>query len=254
MLPGEPGALAAPVATEPTRAVARVSIVIPVYNEQQLIREIVRRALDAPLPPGWEREVVIVDDGSDDGTTQLLGQTRFPENVRVFSSLINHGKGSALRAGFKLATGDIVLIQDGDLEYDPIENYQRLLEPFADPAVKVVYGSRFLERWYPEDMALANWSANLLLTGLARLLFGVRITDEATAFKVFRRELLDVLPLECRRFEFCPEFLAKVSKRGVRITEVPISYRGRNRLQGKKIRLSDGVQAVYTLLKWRLLP
>ena len=118
----------------------------------------------------------------------------------------------------------------------------------------MVYGSRFLERWYPQDMALANWSANWLLTGLARLLFGARITDEATAYKVFRRELLDGLQLECRRFEFCPEFLAKISKRGVRITEVPVSYRGRNRLQGKKIGVSDGIQAVYTLLKWRLLP
>ena len=236
------------------RAASTVSIVIPVYNEKQLIREIVSRALEAPLPESWQREIVIVDDGSDDGTTQLLAHAPFPENVRVFSSLVNHGKGSALRAGFKLATGDVILIQDGDLEYDPIENYARLLEPFADPAVEVVYGSRFLERWYPQDMALANWSANWLLTGLARLLFGARITDEATAYKVFRRELLNGLPLECRRFEFCPEFLAKISKRGVRITEVPVSYRGRNRLQGKKIGVWDGIQAVYTLLKWRLLP
>jgi dolichol-phosphate mannosyltransferase len=232
----------------------KVSIVLPVYNEKQLIGEIVRRALDAPLPPGWDREIVIVDDGSDDGTTQLLAHARFPPNVRVFNSLINHGKGSALRAGFKLATGDVLLIQDGDLEYDPIDNYHRLIEPFQRPEVTVVFGSRFLERWRPEDMAVANWFANKLLTWLARLLYGARITDEATGYKVFRRQVLDAIDLESRGFEFCPEFTAKVSKAGFRITEVPVSYRGRNRLQGKKIHMSDGIYAVYTLLKWRLRP
>jgi len=232
----------------------KLSIIIPVYNEKQLIAEIVRRALDAPLPPGWEREIVIVDDGSDDGTTQLLSHTRFPPNVRVFSSLVNHGKGSALRAGFKLAEGDVFLIQDGDLEYDPVTNYHRLTEPFEAPEVEVVYGSRFLDRWYPEDMALGNWLANKLLTWLARALYRARTTDEATAYKVFRRGVLDHIDLRCRGFEFCPEFTAKISKAGFRIDEVPVTYRGRNRLQGKKIRVSDGIQAVYTLLKWRFRP
>jgi dolichol-phosphate mannosyltransferase len=243
---------AAPSAPHDTPAhPTTLSIIIPVYNEKQLIVEIVRRALAAPLPAGWEREVVIVDDGSDDGTTQLLAHTGFPANVRVFSSLVNHGKGSALRAGFKLATGEVLLVQDGDLEYDPLENYGRLIEPFQDPGIAVVFGSRFLGCRYPEDMALANWLANKLLVWLVRLLYGIPITDEATGYKVFRRQVLASIHLECRGFEFCPEFTAKVSKAGFRITEVPVSYRGRNRLQGKKIRMSDGVRAAHTLLKWR---
>jgi glycosyltransferase involved in cell wall biosynthesis len=230
----------------------KVSVIIPVYNEKELIGEIVRRVLDAPLPAGWEREVVIVDDGSDDGTTHLLEKARFPEQVRVFNSLINHGKGAALRAGFKLATGDVLLIQDGDLEYDPIQNHAALLEPFANPWVEVVYGSRFLEQAYPEDMAFPNWVANKVLTWTVRLLYRARITDEATAYKVFRRGVLDGVELACTGFEFCPEFTAKVLRKGIEIHEVPVAYRGRNQMQGKKIRFRDGLVAIWTLVRHRV--
>ena len=231
----------------------KVSVIIPVYNEQELIGEIVRRVLAAPLPGGFEKEVVIVDDGSDDGTTHLLEKAQFPPEVRVFNTLINHGKGAALRAGFKIATGDVLLIQDGDLEYDPIANYPRLLEPFRKPEVEIVYGSRFLARAYPEDMAFRNFLANKLLTWTVRLLYGSRITDEATAYKVFRRGVLDRVELECTGFEFCPEFTAKVLRKRYRIHEVPVSYRGRNRMQGKKIRLRDGLVALLTLLRYRFV-
>lgn len=229
----------------------KLSVIIPVYNEKELIREIVHRVLQAPLPQGWEMEVVIVDDGSDDGTTHILESEKFPPQVKVFNSIINHGKGAALRAGFKIATGDVLLIQDGDLEYDPIENYPVLLKPFEKSEVKVVYGSRFLTRAYPEDMAFPNWLANKILTWTVRILYLAPITDEATAYKVFRSEVLRDVDLECTGFEFCPEFTAKILKKKYRIFEVPTSYKGRNQLQGKKIKFSDGIIAMITLLKWR---
>lgn len=229
----------------------KLSIIIPVYNEKELIGEIVRRVLDSPIPGDWSKEVVIVDDGSDDGTTHLLEHSAFPPEVTVFHSIINHGKGAALRAGFKIAKGDVFLIQDGDLEYDPMLNYPVLLEPFANADVKIVYGSRFLEHSYPEDMAFPNWVANKILTWTARILYGSRITDEATAYKVFRREVLDQIDLDCTGFEFCPEFTAKVLKKRFRIHEVPVTYKGRNQMQGKKIKMSDGFIAIFTLLKYR---
>jgi glycosyltransferase involved in cell wall biosynthesis len=229
----------------------KVSVIIPVYNEKELIGEIVRRVLEAPVPGEFEKEVVIVDDGSDDGTTHLLEKAHFPPQVRIFNTLINHGKGAALRAGFKIATGDVILIQDGDLEYDPIPNYPVLLAPFRDPRVEIVYGSRFLARAHPEDMAWRNFVANKILTWTVRLLYGSRITDEATAYKVFRREVLDRVELDCTGFEFCPEFTAKVLRRGYRIHEVPVTYKGRNQMQGKKIRVRDGLVAMLTLLRYR---
>jgi glycosyltransferase involved in cell wall biosynthesis len=231
----------------------KVSVIIPVYNEKELIGEIVRRVLAAPLPGGFEREVVIVDDGSDDGTTHLLEKAEFAPEVRVFNSIINHGKGAALRAGFKIATGDVLLIQDGDLEYDPIANHPLLLRPFVDPAVEIVYGSRFLARRHPEDMALRNFVANKILTWTTRLLYGSRLSDEATAYKVFRRSVLERVELDCTGFEFCPEFTAKALRQGYRIHEVPVSYKGRNQMQGKKIRFRDGLVAIWTLLKYRFV-
>jgi glycosyltransferase involved in cell wall biosynthesis len=226
----------------------KLSIIIPVYNEKQLIAEIVRRALEAPLPPGWEREIVIVDDGSDDGTTQLLAHGRFPPNVRVFSSLVNHGKGSALRVGFKLAEGDVFLIQDGDLEYDPVGNYHRLAEPFADESGRL---RQPLPRPFYRGHGPGDWLANKLLTWLARL-YRARTTDRPPPTRP-SGGVLDRIDLAAE-VRVLPEFTAKISKAGFRITEVPVTYRGRNRLQGKKIRVSDGVQAVYTLLRWRFRP
>jgi glycosyltransferase involved in cell wall biosynthesis len=230
----------------------KVSVVIPIYNEKTYIRELVRRVLDARLPDGFDREVVVVDDGSDDGTTQLLLNETFPPAVRVIASAKNRGKGAALAAGFAIADGDVVLVQDGDLEYDPLENYQRLLQPFADPAVRVVYGSRFLTTTYPRDMALPNWLANQLLSFTARLLYRSDITDEATGYKVLRRDVLDEIELTATGFAFCSELTAKLLKRGITIVEVPISYAARNILQGKKIAARDGLVALYTLARHRL--
>jgi glycosyltransferase involved in cell wall biosynthesis len=235
--------------------IQKVSVIIPVYNEALLIGEILRRVFQAPLPDGAELEVVVVDDGSTDSTLAAIEVvlTEHPEYRPRFirhTSLVNHGKGAALRAGFKLVTGDIIIIQDGDLEYSP-NDYPALLAPFRDPAVEVVYGTRFAGG-FPAGMRKANLLANLVLTASTRILYGQNITDEATGYKVFRRSVLDKFPLQARGFEFCPEFTGKAMMAGIRITEVPITYNPRGILEGKKIRARDGFTAIYWLAKVRL--
>jgi len=231
----------------------KVSVIIPVYNERALILEIVRRALAAELPDGVEREVLVIDDGSDDGTGRLLASAGFPATVRVYTSVLNHGKGAAVRTGFKIATGDVLLIQDGDLEYDPLENLYKLVEPFLDDSVDVVYGSRFLETTFPDGMAPQYWLANQILTLTTRALYRAPITDEATGYKVFRRRVIERLSLSSNGFEICPELTGKILRRGTRIVEVPVAYRGRNLLQGKKIRARHGFIAMFTLVRGRLV-
>lgn len=238
------------------RAGTTVSVVIPVYNEAPAVSEVLRRVCKASLPAGFDSEIVVVDDGSTDHTIETIEEFRlehpeYADRVRVHESLINHGKGAALRAGFKIAEGDIILVQDGDLEYSP-SDYASLLEPFADPAVQVVYGSRFFHG-APKGMKLPNLLANLILSFTTTLLYGQRITDEATGYKVFRRSVLDRFELSCRRFEFCPEFTGNVLKAGFRIHEVPIHYNPRGILEGKKIKASDGFVAIWWLLKVWLL-
>lgn len=230
----------------------KVSVIIPVYNEALAVSEVLRRVCKAPLPEGFESEVVVVDDGSTDHTIETIEEFKqehpeYAERVRVHESLINHGKGAALRAGFKMATGDILLVQDGDLEYSP-SDYPRLLEPFQDPKVHVVYGSRFFDG-LPGGMKLPNLLANVILSSTTTIFYGQRVTDEATGYKVFRRSVLDRFDLNCRRFEFCPEFTGNVLKAGYRIHEVPISYNPRGILEGKKIKASDGFIAIWWLLK-----
>jgi dolichol-phosphate mannosyltransferase len=232
----------------------KLSIIIPVYNEQVLIQEIIRRALLAHLPVGVSREVVVVDDGSSDGTGHAISTASLPSEVRVHSTALNHGKGAAVRAGFALATGDIFLIQDGDLEYDPLDNYHKLVAPFVDPAVDVVYGSRFLHARFPDGMAAPNWLANQVLTRTAAALYRTRLTDEATGYKVFRRRVLDRFDLTEDGFEFCPEFTAKALRSGHRIVEVPVDYRGRNLLQGKKVRARHFFTGVAALFHHRVSP
>jgi glycosyltransferase involved in cell wall biosynthesis len=207
--------------------------------------------MDAPLPDGCDREVVIVDDGSTDGTTQLLEQYKASPIVLVHHSVVNFGKGAAIRIGLAKATGAIILIQDGDLEYDP-NDYPKVLEPLVAGAATVVYGSRF--RGSLRGMKWANWLANKILTGTTNMLYGARITDEATAYKAFRASVLQSIRLVCLRFEFCPEVTAKVRRMGHKIHEVPISYNARGIDEGKKIRWQDGFQALWTLLKYRLAP
>ncbi len=232
----------------------KVSIIIPVYNEALAIREILTRVIKAPLPINFEKEIIIVDDGSTDTTMQLVEEVmkdhpEYKDIVKTHHSLINHGKGAALRAGFKIAKGEIILIQDGDLEYNP-KNYVDLLAPFENDSAEVVYGSRFMNGT-PKDMRLLNLIANYILTIATRVLYGQKITDEATGFKVFKRELLDRIDLKCRGFEFCPEFTAEIFKKKVRFKEVAIEYNARGILEGKKIKARDGFIAFWILIKKR---
>jgi glycosyltransferase involved in cell wall biosynthesis len=218
-----------------------------VYNEAPAVAELLRRVCKAPLPDSFEMEVVMVDDGSTDHTMATVREfmaehPEYADRLKIHESLINHGKGAALRAGFKIAAGEVILVQDGDLEYSP-SDYPKLLEPFRDPKVQVVYGSRFLNGM-PKGMKLRNLVANLVLSAATTILYGQRVTDEATGYKVFRRSVLDHFELSCRRFEFCPEFTGNVLKSGFRIHEIPISYEPRGILEGKKIKASDGFVAI----------
>lgn len=220
----------------------KVSIVIPVYNEFRTFDQVMDRVRRAPLPEGCAKEIVVIDDGSTDGILAV------PPDV-THRRIRHSGKGSAIRAGIALATGDILLIQDGDLEYDP-NDYARLLEPILSGAADIVYGSRFLGRQV--SMAWKNRLANRLLTLTANLLYRARLTDEATAYKAFRAAVLNEMHLVCRRFEFCPEVTAKARRLGFRIHEVPVSYNARGIADGKKIRARDGWEALWTLLRYRL--
>lgn len=227
----------------------KVTILIPVYNEVNVLPMVLDRVMKAELPAGCTKEIVIVDDGSTDGTTELL--ERYRDLVVVHHSVENFGKGAAIRIGLRKASGDIVLIQDGDLEYDP-RDYVAVLQPIVNGEAKVVYGSRF--QGDLKGMKFANWVANKLLTWTANLLYGCRITDEATAYKAFHVDVLNGMRLRCMRFEFCPEVTAKVRRMGHRIHEVPIRYNARGILEGKKIRWQDGFHAMWTLLKYRFTP
>jgi len=228
----------------------KISVIIPVYNEFQTFSQVLERVQRAPLPPGCTKEIIVVDDGSTDGTSHVLGEAARAGVVVAHHCIVNSGKGTALRVGIKLATGDVVLVQDGDLEYDP-DDYARVLEPIVNGDADVVYGSRFLGD--PAGMARKNRIANWILTLASNVLYGAHITDEATAYKAFRTPVVRNLHLECRRFEFCPEVTAKLRRLGYPIREVPIRYNARGIAEGKKIRASDGFEALWTLLKYRFV-
>ena len=228
----------------------KLSIIIPVYNEEQTIAEVIERVWAVNLGD-MEREVIIANDGSSDGTRRAIDSSRWIRDPRVksYDSPINLGKGAAVRLGLAFATGDILLVQDADLELDPNE-YGRLLAPILDGRADVVYGSRFLNP--STHVALRRRLANRFLTLLTNAMFGARLTDMETAYKVFRREVLERLRLRCVGFDFEPEVTAKVLRAGLRIVEVPIGYNPRREDEGKKIRWIDGVDAIYTLVKCRL--
>ena len=225
-------------------------MIIPVYNEAPYIREVIDRVRRAALPEGVAREVIVVDDGSTDGTAAALAAMDADPSLRVLHSAVNGGKGTAIRSGIASAFGDIVLIQDADLEYDP-EDHAALIAPIRDGRAAVVYGSRFLGSI--SDMRLANRIANLLLRWAVNLMYGSRLTDEATAYKAFRADVLREMRFSARRFEWCPEVTAKTLRRGHRIVEVPVRYRARSLAQGKKIRWWDLFHALWTLVRYRFV-
>jgi len=224
----------------------RLSVVIPVYNELGTIKEIVSRVQAVDL----EKEIIIVDDGSTDGTRELLQEiTLSHENIKVLYHDLNQGKGAALRTGFEGATGDIIIIQDADLEYDPRE-YPVLLEPILDGRADIVYGSRFLGGPH-RVLFFWHYLGNKFLTLLSNALTNLNLSDMETCYKVFRREVLSGIELKSNRFGFEPEFTAKVAKKGVRIYETPISYSGRTYAEGKKIGWKDGLKAIVAIIWFR---
>jgi glycosyltransferase involved in cell wall biosynthesis len=224
----------------------KLSVVIPVYNEVETIKEIISRVQAVDL----EKEVIIVDDGSTDGTREQLQEiSRAQKNVRVFYHDRNQGKGAALRTGFEVTTGDIVIIQDADLEYDPRE-YPVLLEPILDGRADIVYGSRFLGGPH-RVLFFWHYLGNKFLTLLSNTLTNLNLTDMETCYKVFRREVLNDIQLKSNRFGFEPEFTAKIAKKGFRIYETSISYSGRTYAEGKKIGWKDGVKAIFAIIWFR---
>ncbi|MBI4489889.1 MAG: glycosyltransferase family 2 protein [Deltaproteobacteria bacterium] len=222
-----------------------LTVVMPVFNEAETVLKVIDRVLSLEL----DLEVVVVDDGSSDGTRELLGNIDH-ERVRVVLHQKNMGKGAAVRTGFSHARGEIVTIQDADLELNPLE-IPRLLEPVVEGRADVVYGSRFLHGW--KHRTWVNAFANWFLSGLTNLLYGTRLKDMEACYKVFRVEWLWCFELKANRFDFEPEITAKFAKLGLRIVELPITYRPRDFTDGKKIHWKDGFQAVYTLLKYRFV-
>ena len=227
----------------------KLSIVMPAYNERHTIRTIVAAVLAVELP-GIEKELVIVDDGSKDGTRDILAELDGKNGVRVFLQPVNRGKGAAITRGFKGSTGDVVLVQDADLEYDPTE-YPILLGPILEGKADAVYGSRFLGTARGHRV-LYFWHSvgNKMLTLLSNAFTDLNLTDMETCYKVMKREVVSRLDLQSERFGIEPEITCKISRLGIRIYEVPISYNGRTYAEGKKIGLKDAFQAVWTILKY----
>lgn len=223
-----------------------LSIVIPCYNEKASIRTIVDKVREAPVA---HKEVIIVDDCSTDGTSEVLDTEIAPLVSKVIHQKQNGGKGAALHTGFAAATGDIVIIQDADMEYDPNE-YARVIEPICNDEADVVYGSRFAETKRYDDAYKQNIAANLFLTRLSNLFTGLKLTDMETCYKAFRREIIQSIELKEKRFGFEPEITAKLASRKVRMAEVPISYFPRKVEEGKKINWKDGVRAIYCIVKY----
>jgi len=232
----------------PIPAGFKLSVVIPVYNERQWIGEILKRVQAVPVP----KEIIIVDDCSTDGTRDFLRELE-AENVRIFYQPHNQGKGAALREGFRHATGDVVIVQDADLEYDPAE-YPRLIQPILENRADVVYGSRFIGQGH-RVLYFWHYVANKFLTTLSNMFTNLNLTDMETCYKVFRREVLASITLKSNRFGFEPEITAKVARRREqpwRVYEVPISYAGRTYEEGKKIGLRDALNAFYCIVRFWL--
>lgn len=225
----------------------KVSIVIPVYNEKDMILKVID-SVEKQKVSGWQKEIIIIDDGSTDGTREVL--KKVSKKYTVIFQNENQGKGAALNKGFKKVTGEVILIQDADFEYTP-HDYDQLLSPFDNERVQVVYGSRFLGS-HLSTLYLYTMG-NKFVTFVTNILYNTNITDMETGYKVFRTSVLASIHLEAKRFDFEPEFTAKVLKKGYQIYEVPISYFGRKFEEGKKLTWRDGIAAVWTLVKYRFV-
>jgi glycosyltransferase involved in cell wall biosynthesis len=225
----------------------KLSVIIPVYNENTTIEKIVDQVDKVAI----NKEIIIVDDGSNDGTRETL-RTLNTSTIKTVFHEKNRGKGAAIRTGLTYVTGDIVIIQDADLEYNPQE-YPKLLQPIIEGKTKVVYGSRFLHPLTHRNKYYLFGFGVKALNLLTYILYGVKISDEATCYKAFKTEVIKAIELKCEKFDFCPEITAKVCKKGCTIYEVPISYNGRSYREGKKINWKDGVHAIYTLIKYRFI-
>lgn len=225
----------------------KVSVIIPVYNEKSTIEELLRRVKAEEIAS----EIVVIDDGSSDGTRDILGNLDQDSQLRVILHDRNRGKGAAVRTGFQNASGDVFLIQDADLEYDP-RDYPSLIRPIQEGIADVVYGSRFLGG--PRRTVMFwHMVANKLLTFMTNLLYNTILSDMETGYKVFKREIVDGMQIRANSFDFEPEFTAKILKKKVRVYEVPISFNPRDYAEGKKIGMRDAFQAVWTLLKYRFV-
>lgn len=221
----------------------RLSIILPAYNEQDTIGEVISRLAELPI----DKEIIVVDDASTDFTADEVKKAN--TEIIHLTQPHNQGKGAAIRAALAVAKGEVCIIQDADLEYDPSE-IPKLVQPILDGEVDVVYGSRFINGMNPK-MAVPNRVVNVLLVWAVALLFGRKLSDEATCYKAIRTSVLRNMHLQCERFEFCPEVTAKAIRMGKQIKELPISYEPRSKAAGKKIRWTDGVEAFWTLFKHR---
>lgn len=229
----------------------KLSVVIPAYNEEATIKELIELVKKVDLEKhGVEKEILVIDDGSKDQTIEIV--KRIP-GVKLIVHKKNGGKGAAVKTGIRHSTGDIIIIQDADLEYDP-EDYYECIKPIMDGRTKVVYGSRFLRKGKKHKSAYNTaYMGGRFLTILANLLYNANITDEATCYKTFDANFVKSIRINGNKFEWEPEILAKVRKRGIKIIEVPISYNPRSFEEGKKINWKDGVQAIWTLFKYRFV-
>jgi glycosyltransferase involved in cell wall biosynthesis len=226
--------------------IMKLSIIIPVFNEEKRIHTALAEVFEQKIP-GWQKEVVVVDDGSTDKTRDVL--KKWENKCKVIYQPKNFGKGKAVTTGFKYATGEVILIQDADLEYPP-SNYPDLIKPFTNSHVDVVYGSRFLGSHLSTLFVYAQ--GNKFVTFITNILYNTNITDMETGFKVFRHTVIDHITINAKRFDFEPEFTAKILRQGIQIYEVPISYYGRKFSEGKKLTWRDGLIAFWTLIKVRI--
>jgi len=227
-----------------------LSVVIPCYNECSTIEKIVDAVRQAPYA---DKEIIIIDDCSTDGSIDILREIIAPQVSLIIYQSVNQGKGAALRAGIRQATGDVIIIQDADLEYDPAE-YPKIIKPILDNKADVVYGSRFIGSEPHRVVYFWHRVGNGILTLLSNMFTNLNLTDMETCYKAFRREIIQSIAIEENRFGFEPEITAKMARKGVRIYEVGISYHGRTYMEGKKINWKDGVRALYCIVKYNMKP